>query len=57
MHIPKLTMDVLNGIAQFQAEAEDLNTEDSKDKEMVCDLLKTLKFNIRIQIELILGIS
>ncbi|XP_046643772.1 symplekin-like [Daphnia pulicaria] len=34
MHIPKLTMDVLNGIAQFQAEAEDLNNEDSKDKEM-----------------------
>jgi hypothetical protein len=43
MHIPKLTMDVLNGIAQFQAEAEDLNNEDSKDKEMVSDLLKKLE--------------
>jgi hypothetical protein len=31
MHIPKLTMDVLNGIAQFQAEAEELNNEDSKE--------------------------
>lgn len=33
MHIPKLTMDVLNGIAQFQAEAEELHNEDSKDRE------------------------
>ena len=41
MHIPKLTMDVLNGIAQFQAEAEELNNEDSKDKEVVSNFLKT----------------
>ena len=36
IHIPKLTMDVLNGIAQFQAEAEDQTAVDeTNDREMV----------------------
>lgn len=42
MHIPKLTMDVINGIAQFQAEAEELQNEDSKDKEAVYDFLNVV---------------
>lgn len=42
MHIPKLTMDVLNGIAQFQAEAEELHNEDSKDREVVSDFIKVV---------------
>ena len=30
LQLPKLTMDVLNGIAQFKSEAEEANADDSE---------------------------